>query len=450
MFENLFGIEASGSTVPREILGGAVTFMTMAYIITAQPSIMRAQAGSWAKPDDIFFSIMVGTCLMSAFATLVMAFAANYPVALAPGMGINVLFAMVVGSGIASSPQAAIGAIFISGVIFIIISLFKVREKIIALISVSLKSAIAVGIGLFILVLGVLYAFPNPITGFPPADYDILKWGFSFSFDGKILLVFLINFAIIGVLFLMRVPGSLFIGMIAGAGVAAAFGLISFGQLTAPIPSFAPTFLHIDLLGALTIGLLPYIAIFLFIDIFDTMGTLIGVAQKANLVKPDGSLPRLKGALMADAIGTVAGSLVGISTITSYIESSAGVAQGARTGLASVVTAVLFLLAMFFTPLWAGLSSAVIIGPVLIAVGLLMMTEVRKITWSDWSEAVPAILTIVIMAMMKTIHHGLAAGFVAYPICKLLAGRTKEITWLNWVMAVVSLGMIVLIHTSFK
>ncbi|HUX06214.1 MAG TPA: NCS2 family permease [Acidobacteriota bacterium] len=448
MLDRLFQVKGSGSTYFREILGGAVTFMTMAYIITAQPTLMRIHAPNWAGQDDVFFSIMIATCLMSAFATLVMAFAANYPIALAPGMGINVLFAMVIGSGVASSPQAALGAIFIAGFIFLLISMFKIREKIIALISVSLKSAIAVGIGLFILVLGVLYAFPNPISGLPPADYSILRLDASFGFDGTIFLVFVINFAIIGVLYLLRVPGSLFLGMVAGAGVAAAFGLISVERLTAPIPSIAPTFLSIDIIGALTFSLLPYIAIFLFIDIFDTMGTLIGVAQKAGLLKPDGTLPRAKAALMSDAIGTVAGSLMGVSTVTSYIESSAGVAQGARTGLASVVTAILFLSAIFFTPLWAGFSSAVIIGPVLIAVGLLMMTELRKIDWADWTEVVPAVLTIVVMAGMKTIHDGLAAGFIAYPLCKLIGAKTKEITWLNWVMAVVSLGMVILVYTA--
>jgi len=448
MFERLFKVKGSGSTYFREILGGAVTFMTMAYIITAQPSLMRSHAPNWAGQDDVFFSIMVATCLMSAFATLVMAFAANYPIALAPGMGINVLFAMVIGSGVASSPQAALGAIFIAGFIFLLISLFKIREKIIALISVSLKSAIAVGIGLFILVLGVLYAFPNPVIGQPPADYSFLRWDASIGFDGTIFLVFVINFAIIGGLYLLRVPGSLFLGMIAGAGVATAFGLISVDRITAPIPSIAPTFLSIDIIGALTLSLLPYIAIFLFIDLFDTMGTLIGVAQKAKLLNPDGTLPRVKGALMSDAIGTVAGSLMGVSTVTSYIESSAGVAQGARTGLASVVSAILFLLAIFFTPLWAGLSSAVIIGPVLIAVGLLMMTELRKIDWADWTEIVPALLTILVMVAMKTIHDGLAAGFIAYPLCKLIGAKTKEITWLNWVMAAVSLAMIVLVYST--
>jgi len=449
MLENLFRVRASGSTYAREILGGAVTFMTMAYIITAQPSLMRAQAGAWAQPDEIFFSIMVSTCLVSAFATLVMAFAANYPIGLAPGMGINVLFAMMIGNNVAASPQAALGVIFVAGVIFLLISLLQIRERIINLISVSLKSSIAVGIGFFILILGLLNAFPNPFIDAPPADYDILKWQFSFGFDGTVLIVFLINLAIIGILYFLRVPGSLFLGMIAGAGIASITGLISFNQLTAPIPAISPTFLQIDIIGALTFSLLPYIVIFLFIDVFDTMGTLIGVAQKAALLNPDGSLPRIKGALLSDAVGTVAGSLVGVSTVTSYIESSAGVAQGARTGLASVVTAILFLAALFFTPLWAGLSTAVVIGPVLVAVGLLMMTELRKIDWRNWTEALPALLTIVVMGLFKTIHHGLAAGFIVYPICKLLAGRTKEITWLNWVMALVSLGMVILIYTSF-
>ena len=448
MLERLFRIRESGSTWWREVLGGAVTFMTMAYIITVQPSIMRASAGEWAKPDDVYFSIMVATCLVSAFATLVMAFSANYPVALAPGMGLNVLFAALVGSGIAQSPQAALGAICISGVLFLLISLFRIRERIISLISVSLKSAIAVGIGLFILVLGVIRAFPHSVLGFPPADFDILKMQFNFGFDGTLLLVFVINLAIIGVFYFLRVPGSLLLGMIAGGGVAISFGLVSINMLTGPVPSISPTLLQIDIIGALALNLVPWILIFLFIDVFDTMGTLIGVSQKAGLLKPDGSMPRIKGALMSDAVGTMAGSLVGVSTVTSYIESSAGVAQGARTGLASVVTAVLFLLAMLFTPLWAGLSSAVIVGPVLIAVGCLMMTELRKIEWKEWTEALPALLTVVVMAAFMSIHHGLAIGFISYPICKLAAGKTGEITWLNWGMAIISLAMMVMLYMA--
>lgn len=449
MLERVFRVKESGSTYGREVLGGAVTFMTMAYIITAQPALMRAHAGDWAQQANVFFSIMVATCLVSAFASLVMAFAANYPIALAPGMGINILFAMVIGSGVAPTPQVALGAIGIAGIIFLIISLFKIRERIIALISTSLKSSIAVGIGLFIFMLGLLRAFVNPVIGAPPAGYNLLKWQFDFGFDNSLFFVFLINLAIIGILYFARVPGSLFIGMIAGAVIAAFFGLVSVGSVWAPIPSIEPTLFQIDVIGALSLSLAPYIVIFLFIDIFDTMGTLIGVTQKANLLAPDGSLPRAKGALMADAVGTVAGSLAGVSTVTSYIESSAGVASGARTGLASVITAILFLAAMFFTPLWADLSAAVIIGPVLIAVGMLMMTEVRKIEWKNWTEAIPALLTILVMVGLLSIHDGLAAGFMAYPLCKLFAGRLREINWLNWLMAVVSLGMIVLLYTTF-
>lgn len=449
MLERMFHVRESGSTFWKEILGGIVTFMTMAYIITVQPSLMSGLAPSWVTfGDEAFFAIMVGTCLVSAFACLVMAFGANYPIALAPGMGINALFAMMIGQ-VADTPEEALGVVFVAGVVFLAISLFKFREKIINLISASLKSSIAVGIGLFILIIGVLNAFLNPVLGIPPADYTLLKWDFSFGFDGTVFLVFLINLAIIGVLYFLRVPGALLIGMIIGGFVASFFGILSVSGVVGPIPSVSPTLLKIDVIGALTLQLIPYIFIFLFIDIFDTMGTLIGVAQKAGLTREDGSLPRAKPALMADAAGTVAGSLVGVSTVTSYIESSAGVASGARTGMASVVTALLFIAALFFTPLWAGLSSAVIVGPVLIAVGLIMMTEVRKISWRDWSEAVPALATILVMAAMKTIHHGLAAGFIVYPICKLAAGKAKEISWLNWVMAIISLGMVVLLYITF-
>ena len=449
MIERIFGISEKGSTFGREVLGGAVTFMTMAYIISVQPALMSVHAPSWVQfGDSTFFSIMVATCLVSAFASLVMAFGANYPIALAPGMGINVLFAMMIGR-VADTPQKALGVIFVAGLVFLLISLFRIRERIIDLISVSLKSSIAVAIGLFILLLGALNAFVNPLAGNnPPATFDLLRWEFHFAFDLSVLLVFAINLAIIGFLYLLRVPGCLLIALLAGSVVASLFGVLTISEVVAPVPSIAPTFFQVDMLGALSLTMIPYVVIFLFVDVFDTMGTLIGVAQKAGLTRPDGSLPRAKGALMADAVGTMAGSLCGVSTVTSYIESSAGVASGARTGLASVVTAVLFLAAMFFTPLWAGLSAGFIVGPVLIAVGLIMMTEARKIAWREWTEAVPAALTIAVMVAMQSIHHGLAAGFISYPVCKLLAGRLGEISWLNWVMAAVSVGMVVLVHLT--
>jgi AGZA family xanthine/uracil permease-like MFS transporter len=448
MIERLFKVKEIGSSYPKEILGGIVTFMTMAYIISLQPTLMSSIVPGWVEmKGETFFALMVAVCLMSAFATLVMAFAANYPIALAPGMGENILFATMIVM-VAGTPENALGVIFYSGVLFFLLTLFRVREKIIKLISPSLKSSIAVGIGLFILALGALNAFLKPAINAPPADYDLFKWEFAFGFDWTIFLVFVINLAIIGALYFLRIPGGLLLGMIIGAVVASFAGLVSVGALAAPVPSIGPVLLKIDFIGALAVHLLPWIIIFTFVNLFDTLGTLIGVSQKAGFTKPDGTLPRVRGALMADAVGTMSGALVGLSTVLSYIESSAGVASGARTGLASVVTSILFLAAMFFTPLWAELSAAVIIGPVLIAVGLIMMTEVRKIAWRDWTEMIPALGTILLMAGTKAIHYGLAAGFILYPICKLLGGKVKELNWLNWVMAVVCVGMVALIFTA--
>lgn len=439
MLDRLFQIEKSGSTVTREVIGGVVTFMTMAYIISTQPFFMNKFAPDWVPiGGETYYSIMVATCLLSAFATLVMALGANYPVALAPGMGENILFATMIGS-VAATPQQAIGVIFVSGAAFFILALLRVREKIISLISASLKSSIAVAIGAFILVLGLLQCFAYP------ASFDLLNWRFDFAFDAKVFLVFVVNLAIIGGLYLLRVQGSLLIGMVLAVVVSSMFGLLTVEQITGPVPSLAPTFLQIDIIGAFSLTMIPYIFIFLFMDVFDTLGTLIGVTQKAGLTRPDGSLPRIKSALMADAVGTVGGSLFGISTVTSFIESSAGVAVGARTGLASVVTALLFLLAIFFTPLWAGISAHFVIGPALVVVGLLMMTELRKIDWKDWTEAAPAFLTIAAMVALTAVHYGLAAGFISYPVCKLLGGRTKDITWLNWALALICLVMVVVL-----
>lgn len=443
MLENYFHLKERGSTFLREIFGGAVTFMTMAYIISVQPFLMSQIAPNWVKAgDEVYFSLMVATCLVAAFASLVMALSANLPVALAPGMGINVMFATMIGT-VAATPQIALGVIFWSGLIFIILSFFRLREFILKLIKPSQQSAIVVGIGLFILTLGVLNSFKFP------GSYDILKWRFSFVWDGTVFFVFLINLAVILILLYLRTPGALFFGMIIGAVIAGFFGIVSIDQITGPVPDISPTFLQIDFLGALSFALLPYIAIFLYVDMFETMATLIGVTRRANLVNEDGVIPNAHRALRADAIATFTGSFFGVSPVTSYIESSAGVVTGARTGLASVMTAILFLGAIFFTPLWSNLASNVVVGPALIVVGLYMMAEIKKISWRDWTEAIPAVAVMLIMVAFLSIADGLAAGFILYPLCKMLGGRKEGQNWLSWIMAAVSIFVLVMRHLSF-
>lgn len=448
MLERLFQIRERGSSYLREILGGIVTFMTMAYIISVQPKLMSQFAPNWTQPgDEIFFSIMVATCLLSAIGCLFMAFLANYPVSLAPGMGMNVMFAIMVGS-LVTTPQIAIGVIFWSGLLFFIITFLKLQRFILNLVNPSLQSAIVVGIGLFILTIGVLYMFHDSETG-QSGFFSVKTFFFFFPFDERVFTVFIINLAVIVLLMVLRIPGALFLGMIIGTVVGSFYGIIDIGQVVAPVPSFSPTFFQIDFLGALQWVFIPYIAIFLFVDMFDTMATLIGVTRKAKLVDEDGTIPRASGALKADAIGTLGGSFFAISPVTSYIESSAGVITGARTGLATIVSGILFILAIFFTPLWYNLSSNVIIGPALIVVGFLMMSELENIHWDDWSEAVPAVLIMTTMVGMTSITWGLATAFVTYPLCKVAAGKMKELNWLNWLMLVISAVMLVLLFNSF-
>jgi AGZA family xanthine/uracil permease-like MFS transporter len=443
MFEKIFSVRERGSSLGREVLGGTVTFMTMAYIISVQPLMMMLYSKGWVEfGDKTYLSLMVGTCLISGLASLFMAFLANYPVALAPGMGINIMFASMIGMA-HISPQVALGVVLISGVIFFILSFFRLRVFILKLIKPSQQAGIVVGIGLFILAIGLMNLSQ------PTGSYNLLDWKFTFTWDWTVALVYALNMVIISALVLLKVPGALFIGMAIGAAIASLFGLVSIEQLTGPVPSIEPTFLHVDILGALQFSLLPFIAMFLYVDMFETMATLIGVTRKAGLVTEEGNIPRAGRALKADAIGTLGGALVGVSPVTSYIESSAGVVSGARTGMATVITALLFFCSIFFTPLWLNLSANVIIGPVLIIVGIYMASEIKKINWADWTEWVPALITIITMVALFSIAHGLAAGFISYPVCKLIGGKGKVLNWLNWLMAALSVVMIATMVITF-
>jgi AGZA family xanthine/uracil permease-like MFS transporter len=420
MIEKLFRIKEQGSSITQETLGGLTTFMTMAYIIFVQPAVLSA-----AGMD--FGSVMVATCISSALATFLMAFLANYPIALAPAMGHNFFFVYTICLAMGVPWQTALGANFISGIAFLILSLFGLREMLINAIPASLKQAIAVGIGLFIALIGFQWAGivvykPGTILGFgdlhsPPALLAIFG-------------VFLIT-----ILYTIKIKGAIVIGIIATAIVGAVAGMVPYHGVVSTPPSLAPTFFKLNVGAALTISLLPTVFILFFLDLFDTVGTLIGVSEQAGFVK-DGKLPRARPALLADAFGTVFGTLFGTSTVTSYIESSTGVASGAKTGFANLITGLLFLIALLFFPLVQMIGGGITINgttlypitaPALIIVGTLMMSGVAKIAWKDVTEAIPAFLTIVIMPYAYSITEGIAVGFIFYTLLKLLTGKIKQV-----------------------
>jgi AGZA family xanthine/uracil permease-like MFS transporter len=441
MLEKIFKLSENQTNIKTEISAGIVTFMTMAYIIFLQPAIMRD-----AGMD--FGAVMVATCLASAFATLVMAFAANYPIALAPCMGENFFFVSVATgavTGIAVGWQAALASVFISGALFLFLSLFKVREKIFESIPLSLKSAISIGIGFFIAFIGfqksgIISASPGTMVtiGNLTAVPTIL------SISGLIF---------ISVLLFLKVRGALLIGLIATAAAGIPLGIVRYHGIVEAPPSIAPVFFQLDFHSVFQISMVPVILIFLFMVLFDTIGTLIGVGQQAQLMT-EGKLPRAGRALLADAFGTTAGSILGASTVSSYIESAAGVSQGGRTGLSNVITAILFLLAVFFAPLVRmigegyeispGLFLSPVTAPVLIIVGYFMAKGAANIPWDDPSEAIPAFITILGIPLTYNIGDGIAFGFISYAFLKILSGKGRKVSVIIYIMAVLLIGLFAL------
>ena len=439
MLEKIFKLKENSTTVQTEIIAGSTTFLSMAYIIFVQPAVL-----SMAGMD--FGSVMMATILSSAIACLVMAFCANYPIALASGMGENFyfVFAVVLGMGIAW--ETALGAVFISGVIFLILTFLRVREMIIDAIPDSLKSAIPAAIGIFITFIGLVQAgivIKDPGGG-------IVSLG---NLHAPPTILAIIGLIIILFLTVRRVRGALLIGMLITAVIGIIMGVVEFKGIISAPPSIAPTLFKLDIFGACRLGLFTVLAIFLLMDMFDTIGTLIGVGQATGIMK-DGKLPRAQQALFADAVGTVTGSLLGTSTVTSYIESTTGVREGGRTGLTAVVVAILMLLAMFFSPLVSMIGGGYAVNdsdgnllymlypvtaPALILVGSFMAKTVKNLKWDDLTESIPAFMTIVGMALTYNISHGLAFGFILFPVMKLMAGRGKEVSWLMYVLGVIFL-----------
>ena len=442
VLKRFFRLDENRTTVWTETRAGLVTFMTMAYIIFVQPIIMGMAPG---LGDDALGSIMLATCLASAAATLMMGLLANYPIALAPAMGHNVFFAVTVCAIMGVAWQRALGAVFIAGVAFMLLSFVGLRERVMNAIPPSLKNAIAVGIGLLIALVGFEHA---GLVVYTPGTHI----GITQDFLSKPVVISVIGLAVLSVLMAWRVRGAVLITIFFSTVLAAVMGIVELPKGWS-MPSLAPTFLKLDIGGAFTLEMIGIIFIFFFLDMFDTIGTLVGVSEQGGFMR-EGRLPRARRALFSDAFGTVFGSLLGTSTVTSYIESTAGITDGGRTGLSNVTTALLFILAIFAYPVvrmvgggyYVGMNAAgdpvtlyPITAPVLIMVGSMMMRSVTSIDWKDVTEAVPAFLAIAVMPLTFSITDGIAFGFIAYSGLKLATGRGKEVSRLVFVFSLLFL-----------
>lgn len=419
---DFFKLKENKTSLRTEIVAGITTFMTMAYIIFVNPGILSEAGMPW---EGVFMATIFGTIL----GTLCMAFFANYPFALAPGMGLNAFFAYVVVNQMGVPWQVALGIVFIEGVLFIILSILPIREALVNSIPMGLKAAISAGIGLFIAFIGLQNA------GVIVDAATLVTFG---KFTSPTVLVFMAGLLLMAVLHALKVKGALLwgilgatlIGMLPGLNVTPAYqGLVA-------MPSFEAwkgVLFKLNIQGALDISLITVIFAFLFVDLFDTAGTLVGVSTQAGFLDKKGKLPKAGPALLSDAIGTVGGALFGTSTITTYVESAAGVAVGGRTGLTAIVVCVLFFLSLFFRPLVAMVPGAAT-APALVMVGTMMITNITKIDWDDFTEVLPAFVCMLTMPLAYSISHGIALGFIFYPLIKLLTGRGKEVHWLVYLL----------------
>jgi len=406
MFERLFKLQEHGTTVRTELIAGVTTFLTMSYIIFVNPDILSSTG---MDRDAIF----VATCLAAALGSIVMALVANWPIGMAPGMGLNAFFAFTVVAALGFSWQQALGAVFISGMIFVLLTVTGVRRWLIDGIPHSLRSAIAAGIGLFLAIIALKSAnivVDNPAT--------LVGLG-NLRETGPLLAIF--GFFVIAVLDALKVRGAILIGILAVTVLSWIFGVSEFKGIVSMPPSMLPTFMQLDIVGALHGGLVHVILVFVLVEVFDATGTLIGVAKRAKLIE-DGKPNRLSRALLADSAAIVAGSLMGTSSTTAYVESASGVQAGGRTGLTALAVAVLFLAALFISPLAASVPSYAT-APALLYVAGLMMRELTDIDWDDLTEAAPAALTALAMPFTYSIANGLAFGFISYVVLKVCTGR---------------------------
>jgi adenine/guanine/hypoxanthine permease len=423
MLDNFFKITERGSSVKTELLAGVTTFMTMAYILAVNPAILSA-TGMDAR------AVFTATALSALVATLVMALVAKLPFALAPGMGLNAFFAYTVVLGMGHSWQMALTAVFLEGILFIILTLLNVREWIVNAIPMPLKHAISAGIGLFIAFIGLQNA--GVIVN---NDAILVSLG---NLKSPPVYLMLAGVLISGVLLLLKVRGALLIGIFAItiAGIPLGVTQIPEGSsmVSAP-PSIAPIFWQFDFSQVFTVDMLIILFTFLFVDMFDTIGTLVGVSDKAGMLDEKGNIPNAKAAFMADAIGTTAGAIMGTSTVTAYVESASGVAEGGRTGLTALSTAGMFLLALFFSPLFIMVPTAAT-APALLIVGYFMMSPVLKINFESIEDGLPAFVTMIMMPLTYSIADGIVFGLLTYVLLQVLSGKFKKLSPMMLILAV--------------
>ncbi|SIS79597.1 NCS2 family permease [Paracoccus saliphilus] len=419
--ERYFKLAEHGSSIRTEVIAGVTTFLTMAYIIFVNPDILSSTG---MDRDAVF----VATCLAAAIGSAIMGLWANWPIGMAPGMGLNAFFAFTVVGAMGFTWQEALGAVFVSGIIFLILSVTGIRRWLISGIPTSMRSAIAAGIGLF---LAIIAMKSSGIVVASDATFVMLG---DLTSTGTLLTI--AGFFIIAALDALKVPGSILIGILVITVAAMLLGVTQFSGVMSAPPSIAPTFMQLDLLGALSFGIFHVILVMVLVEVFDATGTLIGVAKRGGLLTegPTHKNKNLGRALMADSSAILAGSMLGTSSTTAYAESASGVQAGGRTGLTALVVAALFLLAMFFAPL-AGAVPAVATAPALLYVAALMVRELTEVDFDDVTEAAPAVLTAIAMPFTYSIANGLAFGFVSYAVLKLLTGRAREVHAATWIVA---------------
>lgn len=426
--ERVFKLSEHGTNVRTEIIAGFTTFLTMCYIVIVNPSILSITGMD-------FGAVFVATCISAAIGCFIMGALANYPIALAPGMGLNAYFTFSVVKGMGVPWQVALAAVFVSGIIFILFSFLKLREMLVNALPMSLKMAIAAGIGMFLALIalkgsGIIVA----------SEATLVKMGELYVMDNGAklpnwpVLLALLGFFLIIVLDYFRVRGAIIISIFTVTLISIVLGLTEFQGIVDPIPSIAPTFMQMDFNGLFNGSLIAVIFVFFLVDLFDSTGTLVGVSHRAGLLV-DGKLPRLKKALFADSTAIVAGAALGTSSTTPYIESASGVSAGGRTGLTAITVGVLMLACLWFSPL-AKTVPAFATAPALLYIGVQMMRSVIEIEWHDITESAPAFITIVFMPFTYSIADGIAMGFISYAVIKLLCNRTKEVPPMVWIVAV--------------
>jgi AGZA family xanthine/uracil permease-like MFS transporter len=429
-----FKLQENKTTVRTEVIAGITTFMTMAYILFLNPNIL---ASTGMDKNAVFFA----TAIAAGFVTIAMGLVANFPIALAPGMGLNAFFATVALAGVGMPWRVALGAVFISGCIFILLTLTKVRQILVIAVPSSLKVAITVGIGLFITIIGLkISEVMDALTASGgKANLMFFEWNIGLgSLKNPAMLLTLIGLAITAGMMAMRVKGSLLIGIIVTTIIGIPMGVTKIADGFTPfaLPDFSNlAVFELDIKGALSMGIWTVVFTFTFVELFDTFGTLVGTANKAGLIDKDGNSPKIGKAMLVDAFGVSFGALMGTSTVTAYVESAAGISEGGRTGLTAVTTGILFLIALILAPL-AGLIPDAATAPALIIVGLLMVSAIKEIDFEDFTEGFPAFICIIMMPFTYSIANGVAAGIIFYTILKVLTGKAKNVHWMMYLLFV--------------